>query len=118
MLNYEYKKYKMKNGIEGISIVFADKKYQILTTFLLCDVVSFEEWIKEDFEKVVSGISEYEEINGNACCAEISRTTTRIYDNLAEDGMGDWCEVDTTELVKLINECCKKVREFNNEYHN
>ena len=32
-------------------------------------------------------------VNGNVCCAEISPKTTKVYDNLAEDAMGNWCEV-------------------------
>ena len=72
----------------------------------------FEEWIKSDFDRVISGESEYEEVNGNVCCAEISPKTTKVYDNLAEDAMGNWCEVDTKELRQLIEEWCDKVREF------
>ena len=99
-------------------IEFKENKYQILSTFLESDVSPFEEWIKSDFDRVISGESEYEEVNGNVCCAEISPKTTKIYDNLAEDAMGNWCEVDTKELRQLIEEWCDKVREFRNEYHN
>ena len=86
-------------------IEFKENKYQILSTFLESDVSPFEEWIKSDFDRVISGESEYEEVNGNVCCAEIS-------------AMGNWCEVDTKELRQLIEEWCDKVREFRNEYHN
>ena len=99
-------------------IEFKENKYQILSTFLESDVSPFEEWIKSDFDRVISGESEYEEVNGNVCCAEISPKTTKVYDNLAEDAMGNWCEVDTKELRQLIEEWCDKVREFRNEYHN
>ena len=87
-------------------IEFKENKYQILSTFLESDVSPFEEWIKSDFDRVISGESEYEEVNGNVCCAEIS------------PAMGNWCEVDTKELRQLIEEWCDKVREFRNEYHN
>ena len=70
------------------------------------------------FDKIISGASEYEEVNGNVCCAEISFNTTKIYDNLAEDGMGDRCEVDTKELRNIIEEWCDKVRKFELEHHN
>ena len=93
-------------------IEFKENKYQILSTFLESDVSPFEEWIKSDFDRVISGESEYEEVNGNVCCAEISPKTTKVYDNLAEDAMGNWCEVDTKELRQLIEEWCDKVREF------
>ena len=38
--------------------------------------------------------------------------TTKVYDNLAEDAMGNWCEVDTKELRQLIDEWCDKVQKF------
>ena len=116
-MKYRIEEYKLKNGIEDISIIF-DEKYQLLTTFMSCDVLPFEKWIKSGFDRVLSGKSEYEEVNGNVCCAEISPKTTKVYDNLAEDAMGNWCEVDTKELRQLIEEWCDKVREFRNEYHN
>lgn len=87
-------------------------KYQLLTTFMSCDVLPFEKWIKSGFDRVLSGKSEYEEVNGNVCCAEISPKTTKVYDNLAEDAMGNWCEVDTKELRQLIDEWCDKVQKL------
>ena len=110
-MKYRIEEYKLKNGIEDISIIF-DEKYQLLTTFMSCDVLPFEKWIKSGFDRVLSGKSEYEEVNGNVWCAEISPKTTKVYDNLAEDAMGNWCEVDTKELRQLIDEWCDKVQKF------
>ena len=73
-MKYRIEEYKLKNGIEDISIIF-DEKYQLLTTFMSCDVLPFEKWIKSGFDRVLSGKSEYEEVNGNVCCAEISPKT-------------------------------------------
>ena len=78
-MKYRIEEYKLKNGIEDISIIF-DEKYQLLTTFMSCDVLPFEKWIKSGFDRVLSGKSEYEEVNGNVCCAEISPKTTKVYD--------------------------------------
>ena len=78
-MKYRIEEYKLKNGIEDISIIF-DEKYQLLTTFMSCDVLPFEKWIKLGFDRVLSGESEYEEVNGNVCCAEISPKTTKVYD--------------------------------------
>ena len=103
---------------ERLLIEFKENKYEILSTFLESDVSPFEEWIKSAFDRVLSGESEYEEVNGNVCCAEISPKTTKVYDNLAEDAMGNWCEVDTKELCQLIDEWCDKVRKFKDEHHN
>ncbi len=118
MLDKEYKEFSLSNGEKQISIVFKDNKYELLSTFLFIEMNAFEEWIKNDFDKVLSGQSEYEEINGNVCCVEISPNTTKIYDNLAEDAMGNRCEVDTKELRQLIEEYCDKVREFKSEHKN
>ena len=65
-MKYRIEEYKLKNGIEDISIIF-DEKYQLLTTFMSCDVLPFEKWIKSGFDRVLSGKSEYEEVNGNVC---------------------------------------------------
>ena len=103
---------------ERLLIEFKENKYEILSTFLESDVSPFEEWIKSSFDKVLSGESEYEEVNGNVCCVEISPKTTKVCDNLVEDAIGNWCEVDTKELRQLIDEWCDKVRKFKNEHHN
>ena len=103
---------------QRLLIEFIDDKYEILSTFFDSDVLTFEERIKSDFNRVLSGKSEYEEVNGNVCCVEISPKTTKVYDNLAKDAKGNWCEVDTQELRKMIYEWCDKVREFKNEHHN
>ena len=60
-MKYRIEEYKLKNGIEDISIIF-DEKYQLLTTFMSCDVLPFEKWIKSGFDRVLSGKSEYEEV--------------------------------------------------------
>ena len=50
-MKYRIEEYKLKNGIEDISIIF-DEKYQLLTTFMSCDVLPFEKWIKSGFDGV------------------------------------------------------------------
>ena len=115
-MKYWIEEYKLKNGIEDISILF-DEKYQLLTTFMSCDVLPFEKWIKSGFDSVLSGESVNVEVYGYVCCADLSPKSTKVYDNLAEDAMWNWCEVDTKELRQLIEEWCDKVREFRNENH-
>lgn len=121
MLDKEYKVFSLSNGEKQISIVFKDNKYELLSTFLFIEINAFEEWIKNDFDKVLSGQSEYKEVNGNVCHVEINSKTTKIFDNLIEDDQEYYqscCEVDTRELRQLIDEWCDKVREFKNEHHN
>ena len=113
-MKYRIEEYKLKNGIEDISIIF-DEKYQLLTTFMSCDVLPFEEWIKSDFDKVLSGEIISKEISGNVCCAEINFKNTKIYNMLIEDDDEYYetcCEVDTKELRQLIDEWCDKVQKF------
>lgn len=111
MINRTYRVIKIGTKQE-LLIDFEDEKFALLSTFLESDVHAFEEWIKMKFDKVLSGESEYEEVNGNVCCAEISIGTTKIYDNLAEDAMGKWCEVDTRELRNLIDEWCDEAKRY------
>lgn len=115
MIQREYRSIKI-GTTEELLIDFIDKKFELLSTFMESDVRPFEDWIKEAFDKVLSGESESEEIDGNVCCAEISPQTTKIYDNLAEDAMGNWCEVDTKELRDIIEEWCDEVRKFQQEH--
>ena len=117
MISRFYRKIEIEKK-ERLLIEFKEKKYEILSAFLESDVSPFEEWVKAAFDRVLSGESEYEEVNGNVCCAEISFSITKVYDNLAEDAMGNWCEVDTRELRQLIDEWCDKVREFKKKYSN
>ena len=111
MINYTIEEYKMKNGLSGLTAFFQDSNLQLLSDFLVSDVSSFEDWIKESLDKVLSKESDYEEINCNVCGAEISYRTTKIIDNLSDDD-DDYCEVDTVELRQLIDDWCEKVSEF------
>ena len=118
MLEYKFRIVKLYNGKEFLTIDFENKKYEILSTFLEDDVTPFKEWIKENFDMVIEGKERKREIAGNVCGVEITLQKTMIYDMLAEDGMGNWCEVDTKELRQLIDEWCDKVREFKAEKKN
>lgn len=120
MINYTVRYIKFNDKIDDLVFDFVGNN-KLLTTFLSSDVTPFEDWIKADFDRVLSGESEYEEISGNVCCAEISPKTTKIYDNLMEDEeeyYSTCCEVDTRELRQLIDEWCDKVREFKKKYSN
>ncbi len=117
MIQREYRVIKIGTKYE-LLIDFKDEKLELLSAFLESDVQSFEKKIKMAFDKIQSGESEYEEVNGNVCCAEISSRTTKIYDNLAEDAMGNWCEVETWELRNIIEEWCNEVRKFKTGHHN
>ena len=121
MLKYTLRVVTLKNKTmkkERLLIDFENEKYEMLSTFLSSEVTQFEEWIKENFDMVIEGKERKREIAGNVCGVEITLQKTMIYDMLAEDGMGNWCEVDTKELRQLIDEWCDKVREFKAEKKN
>lgn len=108
-MNYKIEKYTLKSSRERIKIVFDDDKYLLLSTFLQGDVLSFAEWIKKDFEKVISGECEIAEFVGNICFVQITPLVTRIYNSLIEDEeeyQASCCEVDTKALIMLIQEWC------------
>lgn len=120
MLKYKIRYIEYNGRVDDLVFEFEEKR-KLLSTFLSSDVTPFEDWIKADFDKVLSGRSEYEEVNGNVCSAEIGPVTTKIFDNLIEEDeeyYATCCEVDTRELRHLIDEWCDKVREFKKEHHN
>lgn len=115
MIERKYVEYELAKGKKDICIVCNCKNAETLNTFLCSDVRPFEEWIKSDFDKVLSGEIISKEISGNVCCAEINFKNTKIYNMLIENDdeyYATCCEVDTKELRQLIDEWCDKVREF------
>lgn len=113
-MNYKFDKFKYKNGDEDLIIIMEDKKYQLVAEFLMSDIQSGDpSYVFEAIDEVLEGRNEYLELNGNVCGVEIHKDKTQIYDNLADDGMGNWCEVDTIELRKIVEVWKSKLDEFN-----
>ena len=116
MIEKEYKVFELKNGKKEITVLFKNVSHpEVLSSFFFSDVIPFEKWVKEDFDKVLSGESKYEEVNGNVCGVEIRPDITKVYNNLIEDDeeyYATCCEVETKEMRQLIEEWCNKVREF------
>ncbi len=117
MKNYSYRVIRIAGQKDVLWIDFKEKKYEILSNFLGSEVVNFEHWIKEVFDKVINGESQYENESYNMCSIQVTPITTKIYNELAltdEEYYSTCCEVDTKELKQLIDEWCKKVKEFKN----
>lgn len=114
-INYK-KRYLFLDGKKDDILFEFNNKYMLISTFLSADVTPFEDYVKEGFDKVLSGESDYEELNGNVCGVEIHKDKTQIYDNLAEDGMGNWCEVDTKDLRELVDIWCKEIKKFKEQH--
>ena len=65
MIERKYVEYELAKGKKDICIVCNCKNAETLNTFLCSDVRPFEEWIKSDFDKVLSGEIISKEISGS-----------------------------------------------------
>jgi hypothetical protein len=113
-LNYKVREIFYQGKKDDIVFDF-EKKYELLTTFLSADVKPFSIYIIKALDNLLDGKSEYEEISGNVCGVKMHKEKTQIYDNLSEDGMGNWCEVDTKDLRELIEIWSNKLKKFEKE---
>ena len=96
-------------------VIRLPEKIKLVETFLFVDVSAFGDWILEEIHKVLNEESDYGEVNGNICGLEIRKEMTTVLDNLAEDGKGEFCEIETVELVRLINTWLDRRKEFEEE---
>ena len=115
MYKYKLRELELVDGQKELLIEFEDKSQEIISTFLESDFQTFPDYVYEGWEKVLNGESEYEELNGNVCGVEIHKDKTQIYDNLADDGMGSWCEIETKELRELVEIWSDELKKFKNE---
>lgn len=114
--NYRFENIVFKSGNRRL-IIIMEERYQMVAQFLMSDIQgSNPGYVFEAIDKVLSGESDYEELNGNVCGVEIHKDKTQIYDNLAEDGMGNWCEVDIKDLRELVDIWCKEVKKFKEQH--
>lgn len=71
MIERIYETFKLADGRKQLTVKFKDTKYILVSTFLIVDVCSSADWIKEAFDKVLSGRSKYEELDGHMCGVEM-----------------------------------------------
>lgn len=88
------------------------QEIKLVETFLGIEVTSFGDWILEEIHNVLNGEKNYVVVNSNICSLEIRNDTTTVLDNLAEDGKGEYCEIETMELVELIHIWLNKRKEY------
>lgn len=102
----------MRNG-KVDDIVFEFKKeYTLLSTFLSSEVTAFKDDIVDSINNVLNNLKVIEEFDGNICGIRVKKDKSFIYDNLAADGIGACCEVDTVELLELINKWDKEIYKY------
>lgn len=111
---FEFNEISFNNGQKDL-IINLQKEVELVATFLMSDVQGYPAYAIEALENVLNGKSEYEELNGNVCGLEIRKEKTTVYDNLADDGMGNWCEIETCELRELVDIWINKLGEFRNQ---
>ncbi|MDS0526597.1 hypothetical protein NNC19_12970 [Clostridium sp. SHJSY1] len=114
--NFEFSEINFNSGQKDLVIIL-EKEVELVATFLMSDVQGYPDYAMEALESVLNGQSEYEELNGNVCGLEIRKEKTTVYDNLAEDGMGNWCEIETRELKELVDIWTTKLAEFRKQNH-
>jgi hypothetical protein len=113
---YKFNKIVFDDGDKFLIIVMDDEKYRMIAQFLMSDIQGQDpQYVFDAIDNVTSGKSNYKELNGNVCGVEIHKEKTQIYDNLAEDGMGDWCEIETKELRKLVEIWHNELKKFNEQ---
>lgn len=100
----KYKMITIPNGKQKLNIEFADSYYDLLSAFFFADYSSFGDWIDQKIAEVVSGKEENQNISGNICELVIGKDSIKVFDMLAEDGMGKCCEVATDEMIELMKE--------------
>lgn len=113
MIEYEYDELVYQDGDKDLIIQMKDAENEPVSIFLEADASQFEDWIKQEFDDVLSGKVECVEESGNATHYSIHKDKTRI-ELLFPPNEDDeiWCEVDTKELKNLVDEFCEKRREF------
>lgn len=98
----------LPKGRKIVKIKFDDPYYELLGTFFFSDYRSFGDWIDEKIDIVVNGEEEMQDISGNICEIVIKKDTVILYDMLADDGKGKWCELPTSEFIEIIKEWREK----------
>lgn len=108
---FEFNEISFDNGQKDL-VINLPKEVELVATFLMSDIQGYPLYIIEALENVLNEKNEYEELNGNVCGVEIRKEKTIVYDNLADDGMGNWCEIETEELRELVDIWINKLKEF------
>ena len=100
----KYRLITFPNGKNKLNVEFDDSNYDLLSAFFFSDYTSFGEWIDQIIEKVVTGQTEMQNISGNICELIITKNSIKVYDMLADDGIGNCCEIATNEMIELMKE--------------
>lgn len=118
MIDRKYEVITASNENKYLNVNFEIKNGEILSSFFFSEVTPFENTIRECLDNVLTGKSQFEEFTGNVTTIKIELKTTRVYDDLIYyrgtpfDESETYCELTTLDLKELIDEWCKKEKEF------
>ncbi|MGK5654701.1 hypothetical protein [Brevibacillus formosus] len=116
-LSYQIKEVVLDNGIKCLRIEHP-AGFESLSDLLSSDIsTSSAQWYLDILDRVISGLSSFEQCRGNACRLEIYSDTTHVINYLFEDIEDNHlynfkCSISTTFLKKLIQEWVKELEIF------
>lgn len=115
-MKYKYTFDEMTMKISGrkYRVIIVEDKIQLVSVFLMSDIQNDPNpnYVFEAIDEVLCGKREYAEFSGNVCLVKVYKDKSIIYDKLAEDAKGDWCEIETTELREFVEIWRDEVRRF------
>lgn len=98
--DYKFDEITFKSGRKK-KIIIVSPKIRLVADFLMSDIQGSDPtYVVDAIDKVLSGKSNFEEIDGNVCGVEIRKDFTTIYNNL--DDNAEECRIETTELRKFV----------------
>lgn len=99
--HYEFDEITFKSGRKK-KIIIVNPEIRLVAEFLMSDIQGSDPtYVYDAIDNVLSGKSDYEEIDGNVCGVEIRKDFTTIYDNISDDG--DKCIIETRELREFVD---------------
>ncbi len=115
MLEHNYREIRLrgKNNTKRKQIIeFADDKYELLAEFMMTDMNQFRKAFENELDAVLDGTRDRAQLRGNRCHLVIFPDYIILYDELAEDGIGRWCQVDMDDFLDVVNEWDQRMSEL------
>ena len=110
MLEHAYHEVKLrgKNQTKRRLVIEFEEGYELLSVFLESEVTNFYDPVRKELEAVLSGEKENGEFHGNHCRLSVMGDLSILWDDTAEDEIGNWCQLDSTDLLELVEEWKEK----------
>ena len=115
MLEHHYRELRLRgknNTKRKLVLEFMDEKYDLLAEFIMSDLSQFRDEIEQELDAVLNGELDKSDIRGNRCHLAIFPYYVIVYDDLAEDGVGQWCQADMDDFLDIIEEWDQKSEEL------